>query len=284
MTVGHESPDSPWNGTMRKFGAPGTCIRQYPHWTVLLRPKQATLGALVLAAREPATALPQLSADALAEQMVDFERELAVIGVRGRDGDRALFPVTETIHREEILRTTTTPPRTGDDVVDRARSVALDVLDVVDGRGVVGIEMFETTEGEVLFNEAAPRPHNSGHWTIEGARTSQFEQHLRAVLGWPLGATRRRCPTASANLLGDVDEPRQARLHGVDRVLEEPGAHLHWYGKREARPLRKMGHLTVTGEEEGRVAPLERAEDLAAGTTFVGDETDEGDGEGGAGE
>ncbi|MFB6168051.1 MAG: 5-(carboxyamino)imidazole ribonucleotide synthase [Haloferacaceae archaeon] len=213
-------------------------------------------------------------ADALAEGMVDFERELAVIGVRGAGGERALFPVTETIHREEILRTTTAPPRTDDAVVDRARSVALDVLDLVEGRGVVGIELFETDTGDVLFNEAAPRPHNSGHWTIEGARTSQFEQHLRAVLGWPLGATRRRCPTATANLLGDVDDPRPARLSGVDRVLDAPGAHLHWYGKREARPLRKMGHLTVTGGENGGVAPLERARDLAAEATF-----DEGAGE-----
>jgi 5-(carboxyamino)imidazole ribonucleotide synthase len=91
------------------------------------------------------------------------------------------------------------------------------------------------------------------------------------VLGWPLGATRRRCPTATANLLGDVEEPRPARLSGVDRVLDSPGAYLHWYGKREARPLRKMGHLTVTGEEGSQVAPLDRARDLAAGTTFAGE-------------
>lgn len=211
-------------------------------------------------------------ADALAEAMVDFERELAVIGVRGAGGERALFPVTETVHYEEILRATTTPPRTSDAVVERAQSVVRDVLDGLEGRGVVGVEMFETSDGEVLFNEAAPRPHNSGHWTIEGAHTSQFEQHLRAVLGWPLGPTRRRCETASANLLGDVDAPRSARLSGVDRVLGATGAHLHWYGKREARPLRKMGHLTVTGgDDEG--PPLSRAEDLAAAATFVDDET-----------
>jgi 5-(carboxyamino)imidazole ribonucleotide synthase len=210
-------------------------------------------------------------ADALAEAMVDFERELAVIGVRGADDERALFPVTETVHREEILRATTTPPRTSDAVVERARSVARDVLDALEGRGVVGIELFETSGGEVLFNEAAPRPHNSGHWTIEGAHTSQFEQHLRAVLGWPLGETGRRCPTASANLLGDVEAPRPARLSGVDRVLAAPGAHLHWYGKREARPLRKLGHLTVTDVDEG--TPLAQAQDLAAATTFADGET-----------
>jgi len=213
-------------------------------------------------------------ADALAEAMVDFDRELAAIGVRGADGRRALFPVTETIHREQILRATTSPPRTDERTVERAREVALDVLDTVDGRGVFGIELFETADGEVLFNEAAPRPHNSGHWTIEGARVSQFEQHLRAVLGWPLGATRRRCPTASANLLGDVDDSRPAHLSGVDAVLSTPGAHLHWYGKREARPLRKLGHVTVTGEADGRVAPLERAREAAAATTFRDAEDD----------
>jgi 5-(carboxyamino)imidazole ribonucleotide synthase len=209
---------------------------------------------------------------ALAEELVEFERELAVVGVRGADGARALFPVTETIHREEILRTTVSPPRTDEAVVDRARETALDVLDLLDGRGVFGVELFETSDGAVLFNETAPRPHNSGHWTIEGARVSQFEQHLRAVCGWPLGATRRRCPTATANLLGDVDEPRPARLRGVDGVLSTAGASLHWYGKREARPLRKLGHVTVTGEDDGRSAPLERARALADGTTFRAEE------------
>jgi 5-(carboxyamino)imidazole ribonucleotide synthase len=215
-------------------------------------------------------ALAAVGADggALAEELVAFERELAVVGVRGDDGARALFPVTETVHREEILRATASPPRTSEAVVDRARETALDVLDLLDGRGVFGIELFETADGAVLFNEIAPRPHNSGHWTIEGARVSQFEQHLRAVCGWPLGATRRRCPTATANLLGDVDEPRPARLRGVDGVLSTPGASLHWYGKREARPLRKLGHVTVTGEESGRVAPLERARSVVDGTTF----------------
>ncbi len=210
-------------------------------------------------------------ADALAEAMLDFERELAAVGVRGADSRRALFPVTETIHREQILRATTSPPRTDEATVERARATALDVLDTFDGWGVFGIELFETPDGRVLFNEAAPRPHNSGHWTIEGAQVSQFEQHLRAVLGWPLGTTHRRCPTASANLLGDVDDPRAARLSGAGTALSTPGAHLHWYGKREARPLRKMGHVTVTGEDDGQAAALDRARTAAAAATFRGD-------------
>jgi 5-(carboxyamino)imidazole ribonucleotide synthase len=185
---------------------------------------------------------------ALAEAFVDFEREVSVIGVQG-DGEVRTFPVGENVHEEEILRETVVPARTSDDVKERAQSVARDVLDALDGRGVFGIELFETPEGDILVNEIAPRPHNSGHWSIEGAVTSQFEQHARAVLGWPLGSTRQRAPTVSANVLGTVDEPRPAELGGVEAVLEREAAHLHWYGKDEVRPLRKMGHVTATDED-----------------------------------
>jgi 5-(carboxyamino)imidazole ribonucleotide synthase len=137
-------------------------------------------------------------------------------------------------------------------VLDRADDVARDVLDTLSGRGVFGIELFETREGAIQVNEIAPRPHNSGHWTIEGARTSQFEQHVRAVLGWPLGSTRLRSPTVLTNVLGTVDEPRRARLGNVEAVLSDPDASLHWYGKREVRPLRKMGHVTVTDDRGDR--------------------------------
>jgi 5-(carboxyamino)imidazole ribonucleotide synthase len=138
----------------------------------------------------------------------------------------------------------------------------------MDGRGVYGIELFER-EGEILVNEVAPRPHNSGHWTIEGCLTSQFEQHVRAVLGWPLGSTERRSPTVSANVLGDVDEPEPAELRNVRRALAEPGLSLHWYGKREVRPLRKMGHVTAvagTGEDVGSL--LTRTRGVRDSLTF----------------
>jgi 5-(carboxyamino)imidazole ribonucleotide synthase len=187
--------------------------------------------------------------DALAETFVDFEREVSVIGVQG-DGEVRTFPVGENVHEAEILRETVVPARTSDAVKERAQTVARDVLDALDGRGVFGIELFETSEGEILVNEIAPRPHNSGHWSIEGAITSQFEQHARAVLGWPLGSTRQRAPTVSANVLGTVEETRPATLAGVERVLEREGANLHWYGKDDVRPLRKMGHVTVTGESD----------------------------------
>jgi 5-(carboxyamino)imidazole ribonucleotide synthase len=192
-------------------------------------------------------AMAAVGGPAMAEAFVDFARELSVIAVQG-DGEVRTFPAGENVHEAEILRETVLPARTAEATLDRAEAVARDVLDTLSGRGVFGIELFETQEGEIQVNEIAPRPHNSGHWTIEGARTSQFEQHVRAVLGWPLGSTRLRCPTVMTNVLGTVEETRPARLGTVEAVLEDPDASLHWYGKDDVRPLRKMGHVTITGD------------------------------------
>ncbi len=217
------------------------------------------------------SAFEAIDGPAMVEEFVDFERELAVMGCLG-EGEVETFPVTETVHEAEILRRTVSPPRTSSDVRERASAVALDVLSVMEGRGVYGIELFETTAGEILFNEVAPRPHNSGHWTIEGCYTSQFEQHLRAVTGLPLGTTERRCPTASANILGDVDRRQPARLKGVESVLETKRCALHWYGKREVYHLRKMGHVTLPGEtvEDS----LETLDDVVEDLTFVSTSTE----------
>jgi 5-(carboxyamino)imidazole ribonucleotide synthase len=205
-------------------------------------------------------------APAMVEEFVDFERELAVIGCRGA-GERDTFPVTETIHEAEILRETVSPARASEAVRRRAREVAGDVLDAMDGRGVFGIELFETDDGEILLNEIAPRPHNSGHWTIEGCHTSQFEQHARAVTGLPLGSTERRAPTVSANILGDVDQRQEATLHGVEDALATDRLSLHWYGKREVYDLRKMGHVTMVGDE-GVDELLARTREVRDGLTF----------------
>ena len=218
---------------------------------------------------DAADALEELGVDTMAESFVPFARELSVIGVKGADGV-ATYPVTETIHEAEILRASVSPARTDDGTLSRAHEVATDVLEFLDGWGVYGIELFETEEGNILVNEIAPRPHNSGHWTIEGARTSQFENHIRAVLGWPLGPTDLREPTVSANILGDVDEPEDATLYNADSVFDTPNAHLHWYGKKQARPLRKMGHVTVTDPDDGdRDSLLDHTESLRDGLTFV---------------
>ncbi|ELY60584.1 5-(carboxyamino)imidazole ribonucleotide synthase [Natronolimnohabitans innermongolicus] len=221
---------------------------------------------------EAADALESVAGPAMVEAFVDFEREVSVMAVKGED-EVATFPVSENIHVDEILRETIVPARATDAAAERASDVARDVLEVMEGRGVYGIELFEMSEaprasehssgqspragdGEILLNEIAPRPHNSGHWTIEGAQSSQFEQHVRAVLGWPLGSTDLRSPTALVNLLADVEENQDAKLSDVDRVLETPGAHLHWYGKRQSRPGRKMGHVTVSGDADADVEEL----------------------------
>jgi len=221
---------------------------------------------------------------AMVESFVDFEREVSVIGVKG-DGEVATFPVGENVHEDEILRETVVPARTSDAVRERAQSVARDVLELLDGRGVYGIELFETGEpprgsgsssgrsprdsdGDISVNEIAPRPHNSGHWTIEGALTSQFAQHVRAVTGRPLGATDLRAPTAMANVLGDVAERQRAELRGVDAALSTPGVGFHWYGKREVYPLRKMGHVTAVGDGDDPAEALERARAARDELTF----------------
>ena len=218
----------------------------------------------VESAADVESALETVGGTALVEAHVDFVRELSVIGVKG-DGEVATYVAGENVHETEILRETVVPARAPETVLERAQTVARDVLSLLEGRGVYGIELFETADGEILVNEIAPRPHNSGHWTIEGAVTSQFEQHVRAVFGWPLGSTALRDPTVTSNLLGDVEEPAPARLYGVENLLREPDVHLHWYGKREARPLRKMGHLTVCGTD-GRP----RDELLEAARTYRG--------------
>lgn len=225
-------------------------------------------------------AMAAIAGKAMAEAFVPFDRELSVIGAKGASAIDA-FPLTETIHEDEILRETVVPARVGENtdrdgahIEAEASDVASDVLSLLDGRGVYGIELFEV-DGRILVNEIAPRPHNSGHWTIEGAFTSQFEQHVRAVMGWPLGSTERRCPTVTSNILGDVAESQPAELSGVESILEEPKANLHWYGKHEARPLRKMGHVTVvTSDADGSAVDsvntlLQRARTLREEVTFT---------------
>jgi 5-(carboxyamino)imidazole ribonucleotide synthase len=218
---------------------------------------------------EAEAVVDEIAGPAMVEEFVDYERELSVIGMKG-DGEVATFPVGENVHREEILRETIVPARASDEVRERAQRVAHDVLALMDGRGVYGIELFESPDGEILVNEIAPRPHNSGHWTIEGAVTSQFDQHVRAVTGRPLGATERRSPTVMTNLLGDVEERRSAELRNVEEILSTPQAALHWYGKREVYPLRKMGHVTLTGDEDGDAGDyLSRARALRDAVTFT---------------
>jgi 5-(carboxyamino)imidazole ribonucleotide synthase len=176
------------------------------------------------------------------ERAVNFEKEVSVIVARGPDGAMATFPVCENRHRNHILDITVVPARVPANVEKSAADLARAIAEKMELVGLLAVEMFLDHDGNLLVNELAPRPHNSGHWTIEGCATSQFEQHLRAVCGLPLGSTEILRPSAMANLLGDVwqaGEPNWAA------ALEVEGVHLHLYGKRQPRPRRKMGHLTA---------------------------------------
>jgi 5-(carboxyamino)imidazole ribonucleotide synthase len=189
----------------------------------------------------------------LVEAWVPFVRELAVIVARGAGGQLAVYPVVETVQRDHICHIVRAPAPIAPDVAARTREMATRAVERVAGIGVFGIELFETARGEVLYNEMAPRPHNSGHYTIEGCVTSQFENHLRAVLGLPLGSATMVAPSAvMVNLLGTRASP--ARAEGLSVALAVPDAHLHIYGKLATRPGRKMGHVTAVG------ASLEEAE------------------------
>jgi len=180
---------------------------------------------------------------ALLERLVPFERELSLIAARGRDGAVVCYPLSENTHRNGILHTTVC--RANDPLQGAAEAQVRLLLDALDYVGVLAVEFFQQ-RGELLANEFAPRVHNSGHWTIEGAETSQFENHLRAILGLPLGSTRARGDYAMVNLIGAVPEPA--------RVLAIPGTHLHRYGKTP-RPGRKVGHITVACAVPGLLPP-----------------------------
>lgn len=182
------------------------------------------------------------------EKAIDFEKEVSVIVARGPDGSTATFPVCENIHRHHILDITVVPARVPDGVERSAAELARIVAEKIRLTGLLAVEMFLERDGQLLVNELAPRPHNSGHWTIEGCATSQFEQHVRAVCGLPLGSTHILQPAAMANLLGDLwheGEPDWAA------ALKVEGVHLHLYGKREPRARRKMGHLTALASSAG---------------------------------
>jgi 5-(carboxyamino)imidazole ribonucleotide synthase len=185
--------------------------------------------------------------DLYAEAFVPFRGELAVMVTRGRDGSLAVYPVVETFQQNHICHEVVVPARVPANVQDRAREIAVAAVEAVDAVGVMGVELFWLDDGAVLVNELAPRPHNSGHYTIEACRTSQFANHLRAVLGLPLGPVERVAPAAAMiNLLGTRAAP--ASPVGVEAAKAVENTFLHLYGKRDVRPGRKMGHVTALGD------------------------------------
>ncbi|THD66182.1 5-(carboxyamino)imidazole ribonucleotide synthase [Phenylobacterium sp.] len=181
-------------------------------------------------------------APVILEAAADFVRELSVIAARGRDGATSVYPLAENHHENGVLRRSIAPARASQAIVDQAERIAARVLAGLDYVGVIGIELFEMADGRLLVNEIAPRVHNTGHWTQDGCEVDQFEQHIRAVAGWPLGPTHAIAQVEMLNLLGDEAD-------GWAKYAAEPETRIHLYGKRGARPGRKMGHIN-------RVKPL----------------------------
>ncbi|MDQ3416031.1 MAG: 5-(carboxyamino)imidazole ribonucleotide synthase [Actinomycetota bacterium] len=208
--------------------------------------------------------------EVLAEERVDFVRELACVVARSPSGQTAAYPVVESVQRDGICHEVVAPaPGLDEDLAVQAQQIALRVAGELDVTGVLAVEMFETRDGRVLVNELAMRPHNSGHWSIDGAVTSQFENHLRAVLDLPLGSARARAPwTVMVNVLGaDVDRLYDGYLHVFAR---DPAAKVHLYGK-SVRPDRKVGHVTAYGDDLEQV----RARARHAAGWFAGTEDEE---------
>ncbi|MCL2694163.1 MAG: 5-(carboxyamino)imidazole ribonucleotide synthase [Oscillospiraceae bacterium] len=198
----------------------------------------------------------------MTEDFVDFEMEISVIACRGIDGRNVIYPIAENVHSNSILDTTIVPARINGDIAAKAADIALKVMDVFEGVGTFCIEMFVGKSGEVSVNEVAPRPHNSGHYTIEGCFANQFENHIRAITGLPLGDVTLKQPTVMVNLLGMSGGV--PNLLGIEEAYRDiPNIRVHLYGKETSKKDRKMGHFTVTDRTvEEAVEKAERAKKL----------------------
>jgi 5-(carboxyamino)imidazole ribonucleotide synthase len=184
----------------------------------------------------------------LLEKLIEFEKEIAILVARNEKGDIISYPAVEMVFHPEknLVEYLFAPAKLSGNVLQEADRIARKVIKSLQMVGLLAVEMFVTKNGEVLVNEVAPRPHNSGHHTIEANITSQYEQHLRAILGLPLGSGATVLPAAMVNLLGEEGFEGAAQYKGLDQVAALPGVHVHLYGKKITKPFRKMGHVTIT--------------------------------------
>ncbi|MDF9800542.1 5-(carboxyamino)imidazole ribonucleotide synthase [Catalinimonas alkaloidigena] len=187
----------------------------------------------------------------LLEKLIDFEKELAVIVARNEKGEMKTFPVVELVFHPEhnLVEYLFAPANIGEQIASDADALAKEVIEKLGMTGLLAVEMFLTKEGKLLVNEIAPRTHNSGHHSIEANVTSQFEQHLRAILNMPLGSTATKVPAAMVNLLGEDGFTGLAKLEGLEETLSIEGVKVHLYGKKLTKPFRKMGHITIIDQD-----------------------------------
>lgn len=203
-------------------------------------------------------------APSVLEQWIDFEMELAVLVARNEKGEVKSFPVVEQVFDPEanLVDYLVSPARIKAEVESEARALAERLIETLDMVGLLAVELFLTKDGQVLINEIAPRPHNSGHHTIEACFTSQYDIHLRSILNWPLGDTSLRSPAAMINLLGEKGFSGPVVYQGMDAAIAERGVYPHVYGKALTKPFRKMGHVTILGSSSDQA--LEKAKEIKA--------------------
>jgi 5-(carboxyamino)imidazole ribonucleotide synthase len=207
-------------------------------------------------------------APGLLEKLIDFDKEISVIVARNEAGEIKTFPVVEMVFHpvHNLVEYLFAPADLPESVIKEADAIAKTIITKLDMVGLLAVEMFVTKDGKVLVNEIAPRPHNSGHQTIEANITSQYEQHLRAILNLPLGDTTLVLPSAMVNLLGEADYSGLAKYEGFHEVAKLPGVHVHLYGKRITKPFRKMGHVTIVDKD---IARLKKTADFVKQTLKV---------------
>jgi 5-(carboxyamino)imidazole ribonucleotide synthase len=194
-------------------------------------------------------------APGLLEELIDFEKEISVIVARNEHGEVKTFPAVEMVFhpQQNLVEYLFAPAEVASTILNEAEDIAKRIIHDLDMVGLLAVEMFVTRDGKVIVNEIAPRPHNSGHQTIESNVTSQYEQHLRAILGLPLGDTSLVTPSAMVNLLGEPGHIGMAKYAGFEEVVKIPGVHVHLYGKRFTKPFRKMGHVTIVDADMNRL-------------------------------
>ena len=199
----------------------------------------------------------RFSAPSIAESFVPFVKELSVIVARNENHEVAVYPTVECEFNEaNLVAYLFSPADVSEEIETLARKVAMDVINKLDMVGILAVELFLTADGSILVNEVAPRPHNSGHHTIECNVTSQFEQHLRSILNFPLGSTVMTRYGAMLNILGSAGHTGSARYTGIEESIALPGVHIHLYGKENTKPNRKMGHVTVAGGDMNSVKEI----------------------------
>lgn len=254
-TAHFEAVDTPTREQFERFGHP----------LVQKARRGGYDGRGVVVMRDPSAFDEHLPVPSLIERFVPARKEIGVLVVRGRDGDTRVYPPVEMVFRpgENVLDMLLAPADVPETVVEEAARIAVRTVEALDGVGVFGVEMFWAENGSLLVNEVAPRTHNSGHHTIETCVTDQFEQHVRAVLGLPLGSTELERPAAMINLLGAPGATGRPVIEGLEAALAIPGVCVHLYGKAVTKPHRKMGHVTVVDEDLERArAHAERVREL----------------------